>query len=94
MRTGEGELGFPLPRAASPETSFVVGTAEYRRALAAAGFEIGKERDRRAFAVQFFQQVQACATEAGGPPPLGTHLLMGSDAPQQLANVTSSLDQA
>jgi hypothetical protein len=37
MRTGEDELSFPLPCAASPETSFVVGPAESRRAVAAAG---------------------------------------------------------
>ena len=42
MRTGEGELRFPLPFAATPETSFVARPAEYRRALAAAGFEIAR----------------------------------------------------
>jgi ubiquinone/menaquinone biosynthesis C-methylase UbiE len=93
MQTGEGELRFPLPFAASPETSFVASPAEYRRALAAAGFEIGKERDRRAFAIDFFQRVQARVAEAGGAAPLGTHLLMGTNAPQKLANVTSGLDQ-
>jgi SAM-dependent methyltransferase len=93
MRTGEGELRFPLPFAASPKTSFVACPAEYRRALAAAGFEIGKERDRGAFAIEFYQRVQARAAEAGGAAPLGTHLLMGTDAAQKLANVTSGLDQ-
>jgi SAM-dependent methyltransferase len=46
MRTGAGELRFPLHWAATPETSFVVGAAEYRRALEAGGFSIIKERDR------------------------------------------------
>jgi hypothetical protein len=80
MRTREGELSFPVHWAAGPETSFVATPAEYRQALAA-GFEIRKERDRRAF-VEFFRQVVARVAEAGGPPPLGTHLLIGVDAPQ------------
>jgi SAM-dependent methyltransferase len=93
MRTGEGDLSFPVHWAASPETSFVATPAEYRGALAGAGFEICKERDRRAFAVESFRQVVARAAEAGGPPPLGTHLLIGPDAPQKLANVMRNLGQ-
>jgi ubiquinone/menaquinone biosynthesis C-methylase UbiE len=93
MRASEGDLNFPVHWAAGPETSFVASPAEYRRALAAAGFEVCKERDRRAFAVEFFRQVVARAAEAGGPPPLGTHLLIGADAPQKLANVVRNLDQ-
>jgi ubiquinone/menaquinone biosynthesis C-methylase UbiE len=93
MRVSEGELSFPVHWAAGPETSFVATPAEYRRALAGAGFEVCKERDRRAFAVEFFRQVVARAAEAGGPPPLGTHLLIGADAPQKLANVVRNLDQ-
>ena len=86
MRTDEGELSFPLPFAATAATSFVADPALYRRALAAAGFEICKERDRHAYAVEFFRQIQARAAEAGGPPALGTHLVMGPDAPQKIAN--------
>jgi ubiquinone/menaquinone biosynthesis C-methylase UbiE len=93
MRAGEGELRFPVHWAASPEMSFVVGAAEYRRALEAAGFEIRKERDRSDFARESFRQVMARAAEAGGPPPLGVHLLMKSDVPQKLANVMSNLDR-
>jgi ubiquinone/menaquinone biosynthesis C-methylase UbiE len=93
MRAGAGELSHPVHWAAGPETSFVATPAEYRRALAGAGFEICKERDRRAFAVKFFRQVVARAGEAGGPPPLGTHLLIGPDAPEKLANVIRNLDQ-
>jgi ubiquinone/menaquinone biosynthesis C-methylase UbiE len=93
MRTRAGDLSFPVHWAAGPETSFVASPAEYRRALAAAGFEICKERDRHAFAVEFFRQVVARTAEAGGPPPLGTHLLIGADAPQKLANVMRNLGQ-
>jgi ubiquinone/menaquinone biosynthesis C-methylase UbiE len=93
MRAAPGELSFPVHWATGPETSFLATPREYRRALAGAGFEICQERDRSAFAVEFFRQVVARAAEAGGPPPLGTHLLIGPDAPQKLANVMCNLDQ-
>jgi len=93
MRTGEGELSFPVHWAASSQTSFVARPQDYRGALEAAGFEIGKERDRRAFARDFFRRVAARAAEGGGPPPLGIHLLMKSDVPQKLANVMRNLEQ-
>ena len=93
MRTGEGELSFPVHWAASSQTSFVAWPECYRGALEAAGFEIGKERDRRTFARDFFRRVAARAAEGGGPPPLGIHLLMKSDVPQKLANVMRNLEQ-
>ncbi len=93
MRAGAGELCFPVHWAAGPKTSFVASPAEYRRALEAAGFQIEKERDRRAFASEVFERVRASAAAAGGPPPLGTHLLMKKDVPQKLANVMRNLDQ-
>jgi ubiquinone/menaquinone biosynthesis C-methylase UbiE len=93
MRTGEGELSYPVHWAASSQTSFVSWPEDYRRALEAAGFHVRKQRDRRAFAREFFRQVAAHAAEAGAPPPLGTHLLMKSDVPQKLANVIGNLEQ-
>jgi SAM-dependent methyltransferase len=93
MRTGAGTLSFPLPCADTAETTFTATPAEYRRALEGAGFEIRKERDRHAYAVDFFGRVQAMLAEGDGPPPLGTHLLMGDDAPQKLAAVVDNLDR-
>jgi ubiquinone/menaquinone biosynthesis C-methylase UbiE len=92
MRTGEDKLTFPVHWAATPETSFVDSAAEYRRALDAAGFEVTKERNRGEFACEFFRQVQRRAAEAGGPPPLGTHILLKTDVAQKLANVVSALE--
>ena len=79
--------------AASPKTSFVAAPAEYRHALEAAGFEIVKERDRSAFAREFFREAAARAAEGGGPPPLGIHILMKSDVPEKVANVMSNLER-
>lgn len=58
-----------------------------------AGFDIVKERDRGDFAREFFRQAAARAAEAGGPPPLGIHLLMKSDVAQKRANVMANLEK-
>ncbi|MGH6902558.1 MAG: class I SAM-dependent methyltransferase, partial [Geminicoccaceae bacterium] len=92
MRTGEGELSFPVHWAATAETSFVASAAEYREALAAAGLEIRAERDRSEFARAFFREAQARAAAAGGPPPLGVHILMKGDVAQKAANVIANLE--
>lgn len=92
MRAADGELAYPVPWAASEETSFVESAAEYRRGLEAAGFEIVRERDRSGFAGRFFAEVMARVARAGGPPPLGTHLLMKGNAAEKLANVVVSLE--
>ena len=92
MRTGDGRLRFPLHWAATPETSFVVGAADYRDALRTAGFVIVKERDRGAFARDFFRDVAEQTAKAGGPPPLGIHILMKTDVAQKLANYVGNLE--
>jgi len=93
MRTGAGALSFPLPFADTAETTFVATPDDYRRALEGAGFAIRKERNRYAYAIDFFDRVQAMLAEGNGPPPLGTHLLMGENAPQKLAAVVDNLNR-
>ena len=93
MNTGAGPLRFPLPCADTAETCFTATAADYRRALESAGFELRKERDRYAYAVEFFRRVQASLTDGDGPPALGTYLLMGEDAPLKLAAVVDNLDR-
>ena len=92
MRERDGELTYPVPWAASPETSFVETAATYRRLLSAAGFEVVKERSRREFAIEFFRQLRARLAQSG-PPPLGLHILMGATSSQKVANMISLLER-
>jgi ubiquinone/menaquinone biosynthesis C-methylase UbiE len=92
MRTKDGALSFPLHWATSSETSFVVSPPDYRDALQGAGFTIVKERDRADFARAFFREVAERTGKAGGPPPLGIHILMKTDVAQKLANYVSALE--
>ncbi|NNM55795.1 class I SAM-dependent methyltransferase [Acidocella sp.] len=90
---GGAQLSFPLPWAATPGASFVETPATYRRLLEDAGFILRNERNRRAFAIDFFQQLRARAAQAGGLPRLGLHLLMGESAPQKIANMIDNLER-
>jgi SAM-dependent methyltransferase len=91
MRTGPGELAYPVPWASTPELSAVAEPERYKAALQAAGFVIIAERARRDFALAFFADQKAQATAAGGPPPLGLHLLMGKTRPEKVANMIGNI---
>lgn len=90
--TGKGDVGFPLPCALTPETCFIVRAADYRRDLAAAGFEIRQERDRLDVAREFFRQEQARVGNGDASSPLGIHILLKHEAPRILANVVRQFD--
>ncbi len=90
MRLAAGELSYPVPWASGPESSFVVDAASYRRALEAAGFEVLKERSRRDFALEVFQQMRARGA-AAGPAPLGLHIVMGANAAQKVKNMIGDI---
>ncbi len=90
MRTSEGALAYPVPWAATPQTSAVGTPADYRDALNANGFEVTVEFNRCEFAIEFFAQLKA-RTEAEGPPPLGVHVLMGEDRAQKVQNMVENI---
>jgi ubiquinone/menaquinone biosynthesis C-methylase UbiE len=92
MRTGEEDIEFPVPWAATSSTSFLQTPQHYRQALASAGFKIKSERNRRDVGIQFFREMTARIAESG-PPPLGLHILMGPDARIKTANMLRSLER-
>jgi ubiquinone/menaquinone biosynthesis C-methylase UbiE len=91
MRTGGGELTYPVAWATTAETSAVAEPIHYRKALQAAGFVVTAERNRRDFALTFYDQLRAKISAAGGPPPLGLHILMGRSAPDKVKNMMESV---
>ena len=91
MRTGEGELAYPVHWAETNAASAVAEPEHYKEALRAAGFVIVKERNRRDFAIAFFDQMRVKAAASGGPPPLGMHILMGKTAPIKLKNMIENV---
>ena len=91
MRMSDGSVRFPVPWATDASTSFVADLSTYRRALDDAGFEIHAERNRGEFAVQFFAAMRARTASAGGPPPLGLHLIIGADAPSKISHMVDTL---
>jgi ubiquinone/menaquinone biosynthesis C-methylase UbiE len=91
MRTAPGDLAFPVPWARTAESSFVAATDDYRRLLREAGFAVQKERERRAFAIEFFTRVQARVAESG-LPPLGLHVVMGADFRDMVGNLMANLE--
>jgi ubiquinone/menaquinone biosynthesis C-methylase UbiE len=93
MRTGPGELAYPVPWAATSDLSEVAEPERYKQALRAAGFAVTAERNRRDFALAFFAELKARTAAAGGPPPLGLHLLMGRSTPEKVHNMIDNISQ-
>ena len=93
MRTGPGELAFPVPWAMSADLSAVAEPERYKTALEKAGFSIIAERSRRDFALAFFAELRARAAASGGPPPLGLHVLMGKSTPEKVQNMIENISR-
>jgi len=83
------EIGFPVPWASDPSASFVAQPQTYRDAAHAAGFVPILERDRSAYARDFFGRVIK-SLEENGPQPIGLHLLMGPTAQEKYGNAVKA----
>ena len=93
MQISAGALVFPVPWATEAGGSLVSSPATYQSALESAGFNIVAERNRREFALEFFDQLQGKVDAAGGPPPLGLHILMGETAPVKVRNMIENISR-
>jgi ubiquinone/menaquinone biosynthesis C-methylase UbiE len=91
MRTGEGELSYPVPWSTHAETNAVAEPQAYRTALRTAGFTIVSERDRREFALAYFDRLRSTALPDSTEPPLGLHTLMGNRRKDQVRNMIENL---
>jgi len=81
-----GAHDFPVPWASEPVSSHLSPPEAYRAAAEAAGMRLAAERDRHGYAVGFFDRVMAAQAEAGGPPHIGLHLIMGETARERYGN--------
>ena len=90
MRIGNGELTYPLPWATVPSISNLATLDQYKQALSDAGFAVSTENNRRDFALGIYKQY-AKTTAIGGPPLLGTHILMGESSAVKSKNLLENI---
>jgi ubiquinone/menaquinone biosynthesis C-methylase UbiE len=91
MRIGDGELAYPVHWATTAASSAVATPAQYREVLEKAGFAVVAERNRRDFALAQYDQLRTRTAAAGGPPPLGLHILMGRNTPDYVRNMIENV---
>ena len=91
MAGDERPIDFPVPWATTSETSHLTTPEETRALLGAAGFAVLEFEDRTAHAREFFTRLVAAAKRAGGPPPVGLHLLTGATHGQKFANMLTAV---
>ena len=91
MLTGDSNLKYPLPWAEITANSFESSLSEYKEYLSQAGFIITAERNRREFALEFFEEMMYKMEKAEGPPPLGLHLLMGETRVEKMKNIVENI---
>ena len=93
MEVGGDQLKYPVPWATVAKASSLASPAIYKHSLMAAGFQIVSERDRREFALDFFERLKANSALADGPPPLGLLILMGKEAPTKVQNMIENVSR-
>lgn len=87
----EGML-FPTPWAATAETNHLVTAADMRSLLGDAGFDVTHQEDRKDVGLAYHRERLAATRAAGGPPPLGIHLILGKIAGSTAINMLHMLE--
>ena len=85
-----GPLHFPVPWAEDASISFLATPGEVKRMLEDSGFVLRDWVDTTAPSLQWTDGIIE-RVKASGPPPLGTHLLMGATAKTKLETVVRNL---
>jgi SAM-dependent methyltransferase len=86
-----GPPHFPVQWAREPAISFLLTPEATRAALEAAGFRVREWQDTTAEALA--AAAGRARTAERGPPPLGTHLILGSDWRAMFANSARNLEE-
>lgn len=87
MRIAPGDLSFPVPWATTPDLNAAAEPQRYRDALETAGFRVTDERNRRDFALNFFEEIRTKNATSGETPAVGLHLLMGGNTSEKVTNM-------
>jgi ubiquinone/menaquinone biosynthesis C-methylase UbiE len=83
---------FPVPWADDPSISSLSSEENIRKLIDDIGFKINHWHNDTDAGLQWFKRkIEKVKQE--GPPPLGLHLLIGSDAPQKMKNVAKNLEE-
>lgn len=86
-----GEPHYPTHWAEEASMSHLMAPEALRRLLENVGFGVVEWRDTTAKSRDWFLGKMEAAKRAGGPPPLGLHLLLGDTGPAKFANVGRNL---
>jgi SAM-dependent methyltransferase len=93
MKGNDQPIDFPVPWARDPSTSHLTTPDETQALLRDAGFEIFDYEDRTEHAAAFFEAQADAASGAGGPPPIGIHLLTGGTHREKFTNMIAALNR-
>jgi ubiquinone/menaquinone biosynthesis C-methylase UbiE len=90
---GPGDPPFyPTPWAENESISALTTGKEARSIIEQVGLKIDQWLVKVQESIEFFQRILA-RIEADGPPPIGTHLLMGDNAKDKLQNILRNLSE-
>jgi ubiquinone/menaquinone biosynthesis C-methylase UbiE len=93
MKGPTAGMHFPVPWAETEANSFLRTPNETCDLVKEAGFDIVAKTSLREFAIDFFRDAFAKAAKLERPPPLGLHILTGTNAPDKFANYAKALDE-
>jgi ubiquinone/menaquinone biosynthesis C-methylase UbiE len=90
MQVEAGDIPYPMPWAATIDTSFIEEPDTYRRLLGGAEFEIEREENRRELVLKLAREMQE-KIAAHGAPPLSQQVLLGPALGERLRNLMGVL---
>jgi ubiquinone/menaquinone biosynthesis C-methylase UbiE len=88
-----GPLIFPVPWAREPSISFLVTPDKLQELLKQTGFQVVSWRDTTEEGRNWFREVAEKMQKLSGAPPLGFHILLGSDFKTMASNQLRNLNE-
>ena len=89
---GKGPVHYPVPWAEESSISFLAAPEQVRKILETLGYVVHDWVDKSESSLQWIQAAME-KVKVTGPPPLGTHLLMGDTARKKFENAMRNLQE-